>query len=208
VIGVARDVLTWDFSDRPWPTAFLPFAHVPVRAPRVVLRVTGDPALAVAPARGALRAADATLPVFAERTLEEVQALAFWRRRLLSGLFGTFGGFALLLAAVGAYGVLSYWVQQRTREIGVRVALGAARGDVVGMIVRQGMWPVLVGSGLGLLGALALVRVTRGRLYELGGVDALSLGGVVLLMSAIGLVSSYWPARRAAGVDPIHALRE
>jgi predicted permease len=208
VIGVARDILTWDLSDRPWPSAFLPWAHVAVRAPGVVLRVSGRPGSFAAPARDAIQAADATLPVFAERSMEDVQRLTFWRRRLLSGLFGSFGAFAVLLAGVGAYGVLSYWVQRRTREIGVRMALGASRGDVVGLIVRQGMAPVLGGIGLGLLGGVALTRVLRGRLYELNGVDPIALAAVLLLLGTVGLLSSYWPARRAAGVDPIQALRD
>jgi hypothetical protein len=207
VIGVARDVLTWDLSDRPLPSAFLPWPHVPVRAPGVVVRVQGAPASFAAPAREAVRASDPTLPVFAELTMAEVQNLTFWRRRLLSGLFGSFGAFAMLLAAAGAYGVLSYWVGQRTREIGVRMALGASRGDVVWLIVRQGMAPVLGGIALGLLGGGALSRVLRGRVYELGATEAASLATVLLLV-AVGLLSSYWPARRAAGVDPIRALRD
>jgi hypothetical protein len=208
VIGVTRDVVSWDLSDRPWPSVFLPWAQVPLRTPRVVLRVAGEPGLFVSPSRSAIRHADPTLPVFDAHTLEEVQALAFWRRRLLSGLFSGFGGFALLLAAAGAGGVLSYRVQRRTREIGVRRALGAGRGDVVRLVVLQGMKPVLAGAGVGLLGAVALVRALRGRLYELGAADPLGIAGVVLLMLAVGVASCYWPARRAAGVDPIAALRD
>jgi len=208
VIGVSRDTLSWNLSDRPWPTAFLPWPHVAVRDPELVLRVRGDPASVAAPAREVIRAADPTLPVFAERTMDEVLTLTFWRRRLLSGLFGSFGAFAVLLAAVGAYGVLSYWVGQRTREIGVRMALGAARGDAVWLIVRQGMAPVVAGIALGLLGGMALTRLLRGRVFELGATDAASLVTVLLVLGGVGLLSSYWPARRAAGVDPIRALRD
>jgi predicted permease len=208
VIGVSRDISNWNLSDRPLPTAYLPYPHAPVADPRLVIRTAGDTVFTEGSARTAIHAADPALLVFGVESMDEVHRFAFWRQELLGLLLTTFGAIAMLLAAVGVYGVLSYLVSQRTREIGVRMALGADRRDVVRLIVWQGMALVLGGVGLGLAGAFAATRIIRRQLYEVSATDPVSFAGVALLLASVGLVASYAPAYRAAGVDPIASLRD
>ena len=169
-----------------------------------MIRTTGDPMLTAGPARAAIRAADPALPVFAVQSMAEVHRLSFWRQELLGLLLTIFGAIAMLLAVVGVYGVLLYVTSQRTREIGVRMALGAERRDVVRLIVWEGMALILGGIGLGLAGAFGAMRIIRGQLYEVSPSDPFSFGGVALLLAGVGLVTSYAPAYRAAGVVPWH----
>jgi putative ABC transport system permease protein len=136
-----------------------------------------------------------------------VVAEATARPRLSSYLLGAFALVALLLAAIGLYGVISYGVAQRRGEIGVRVALGAARGDIVGLIVRQGMAVTAAGLVLGLAGALALSRLLRSLLFGVTTTDAVTFVAVPLLLVAVALLASYLPASRAARQDPVAALR-
>ncbi len=208
VIGISRDVSNWDLSNRPLPSAYLPYSHVAAADPRVLIRTTGDPMLTAGPARAAIRAADPALPVFAVQSMAEVHRLSFWRQELLGLLLTIFGAIAMLLAVVGVYGVMSYVTSQRTREIGVRMALGAERRDVVRLIVWEGMALILGGIGLGLAGAFGAMRVIRGQLYEVSPSDPFSFAGVALLLAGVGLVASYAPAYRAAGVDPVASLRD
>ncbi len=208
VIGVSRDISNWNLSDRPLPTAYLPYPHAPVADPRLLIRTAGDTVFTEGSARTAIHAADPALLVFGVESMDEVHRLAFWRQELLGLLLTTFGVIAMLLAAVGVYGVLSYLVSQRTREIGVRMALGADRRDVVRLIVWQGMALVLGGVGLGLAGAFAATRIIRRQLYEVSATDPVSFAGVAVLLISVGLVASYAPAHRAAGVDPIASLRD
>lgn len=173
-----------------------------------MIRTAGDIVFTEGSARTAIQAADPALLVFGVESMDEVHRFAFWRQELLGLLLTTFGAIAMLLAAVGVYGVLSYLVSQRTREIGVRMALGADRQDVVRLIVWQGMALVLGGVGLGLAGAFAATRIIRRQLYEVSATDPVSFAGVALLLASVGRVASYAPAYRAAGVDPIASLRD
>jgi len=209
VIGISRDISNWNLSDRPLPTAYLPYPHAPVPDPRLVIRTAGGTVFTDGAARAAIHAAAGSgLPVFTVQSMDDVRRLAFWRQELLGLLLTIFGAIAMLLAAVGVYGVLSYLVSQRTREIGVRIALGADRQDVVRLIVWQGMALVLVGVGLGLMGALGATRIIRRQLYEVSATDPFSFSVVVLLLTVVGLLASCVPAYRAAGVDPIASLRD
>jgi putative ABC transport system permease protein len=147
------------------------------------------------------------LPVFDVRTMEEHRERSFWQQRLFGIMFAVFGAIALLLAAVGVYGVLSYSVSQRTQEIGVRVALGAERRDVMRLVVGHGLKLAGLGVGFGLLGAAGITPVIASQLYNISASDPASFAGVALFLSAVALIASYVPARRATAVDPLIALR-
>ncbi len=208
VIGVSQNLSNWDLSDQPMATAYVPYPHAPARNPCVVIRAAGNPLLAATAARAAIQAAGDGLTVSAVQTMDEIHRLAFWRQELLARVLVVFGAGALLLAAFGLYGVLSYLVSARTREIGIRMALGAGGGDVVRLVVRQGMALVLGGVGLGFAGALATTRLIRRQLHEVSATDPASFAIVAILLAVIGLLATYVPARQAARVDPIASLRE
>ena len=154
VIGVAPDLRLFGVdpgNDVPEPTAFVPYPYQEVLNNGLTISVEGDPALITPAVRREIRAADANVPVFQARTMEDVRRLTFWEFGLYGWIFGTIGVMGLLLAAVGVYGVLSYSVSQRTQEIGVRVALGANRRQVLALVVRHGLWLTGIGVVVGLM---------------------------------------------------------
>jgi putative ABC transport system permease protein len=207
IVGVSDDILAWDVSDRPQPTAYVPYAHVPVGEPGLFIRTSSDPSLLLSSVRATIHAMDPTKPLPDVRTMTEVHRQALSRMRTLASLFVVVGGIALLLGATGVYGVLSYFVSQRTYEIGIRAALGADRRTLVSLFVRQGMTMAFVGIALGVAGAWALARVVRGLLHEVEPTDPLSFAGAALVLAAVGFLATYVPARRAANVDPLIAIR-
>ena len=173
----------------------------------VAIRTTGDPE-AVAPAlRAAVASFDETLPVSAVRTMTRHLGLALMPARLAGSALGVFGLLGLVLASVGMYGIMSYTVSQRRREIGIRMAVGAAGGDVVRMIMRQGLSLVIIGAAIGVGGALAASRLLRGILYTPNVVDPATFVSVPLLLTAVAALASWLPALRASSVDPLEALR-
>jgi ABC-type antimicrobial peptide transport system permease subunit len=157
--------------------------------------------------RDAIRGTDPAIPVFNMRTMEKVRELSYWQYGLFGAMFGAFGVIALFLAAIGVYGVISFGVSQRTREIGVRVALGAQRTDVIGVVVRQGMTLAAIGILAGLAGAFGVTRVVSSMLIGVSPTDPVSFAGVALFLGAVAFLASFIPARRATHVDPIVALR-
>jgi ABC-type antimicrobial peptide transport system permease subunit len=150
---------------------------------------------------------DPLLPAYRIMSMESNIALSYWQQVLYGKMFGAFAVIALVLAAVGVYGVISYAVSQRTQEIGVRVALGAQRGDVLRLIVGHGALLGGLGVAIGLAGALGTTRLLRNLLFGVSPFDPASFIGVALGLTAIALAASYVPARRAARVDPVEALR-
>jgi putative ABC transport system permease protein len=207
IVGIVPDIQNGDLNDDLEPSAYLAFPYLAIRNTGFVLRTRGDPLQVAQAARRAIRAADPNLPVFQVAPMEKVRMDGVWEYALFGKMFSTFGGVALFLAAIGVYGVLAYAVGQRLREIGVRVALGAQRADVLRLVVRQGL--VLAGAGvaLGLLGAIGVTRVVGGFLYEVSPTDPLSFVSISALLTAIACLASYVPARRATQVDPLEALR-
>jgi predicted permease len=173
----------------------------------MVIRTSGDPGDVVPALRSAVAAFDETLPVSGIRTMSKHLGIALMPARLAGAALGVFGLLGLVLASVGMYGVMSYTVSQRRREIGIRMAVGAATGDVVGLIMKQGLALVIVGAVIGMGGALGASRLLRGILYGASVVDPATFIGVPLLLTAVAALASWLPARRASGVDPLEALR-
>ena len=187
--------------------AYLPFLQAPSQGMAVVMKTTLAPETLMAAARQQVQALDPEQPIYDARTLAEMRDNAIAPQRLNLILLGVFAGIALVLALIGLYGVLAYAVAQRHREIGVRMALGAQRRDVLQLVVGQGMRLVLVGVGLGLIGALALTRLLRGLLFGVGPNDPLTLAATPLLLALTALLACWMPASRASRVDPMEALR-
>jgi putative ABC transport system permease protein len=173
----------------------------------VVVQTAGDPASLTGSVRGAIASIDKDLPVFRVSTMDNLVAESLTQRRFAMLLLGLFAFVALALAVVGIYGVMSYMVAQRTNEIGIRMALGAQFGDVLKMVVGQGMLPVLIGVCLGVGGAFAATRLMASLLYGVTATDPLTFVGVPLILAAVALLACLIPARRATKVNPMTALR-
>ena len=208
VVGVVKDVKQGEWASEPQPEMYLP--HLQAASPRsmtLVVRTSSD-SLEIGPAlRREVWAIDSDLPVSKVANMEEVVSESVGQQRFNTLLIGLFAGVALILAAVGVYGVMSHAVAQRTHEIGVRLALGARGRDVLGMIIRQGLALTLIGLAVGLAVALALVRVMNSLLYKVSATDPLIYGGVAAALTLSALLACYIPARRATKVDPLVALR-
>ncbi|MBV9773354.1 MAG: FtsX-like permease family protein, partial [Gemmatimonadetes bacterium] len=209
IVGVVGDIREAAVDAEPHPTLY-GFSRQRTRSLshfHVVMQGPIAPAAMIAPARRILREMAPEVPP-AFRTLDEVFAASLADRRFSLLLLATFGGVALLLAMLGIYGVVSYLVAQRTREIGIRMAFGARAGDVARLVVRHGAALAGAGIGVGLLAALAIERLVAGMLYGVSATDPAAFAGVALLLAAVALSASWIPARRATRVDPMVALRE
>jgi putative ABC transport system permease protein len=207
VIGVVADVKIDGVRRRSAARAFMSYAYSTARNTGLTIRAAAAPASIARAVRDQVHASDPTLPVFAEQTMDQVRALSFWQYGLFGWMFSIFGGIALVLAAVGVYGVLSYAVSQRTSELGVRVALGASRGSVFGLILGDGVRLAALGIGCGIVGAFGVTRVITSLLYDVSASDPLSFGAAAAFLVFVALAASYVPARRATAVDPMIALR-
>jgi putative ABC transport system permease protein len=206
-VGVVAHVKNYGVDEDSRVELYLPFLQNSASGFTLVVRGSGDPAALAAGLRRAVRAVDPELPVYSLRTLDELVADRTAQRRLAVLLISVFAAIALLLAAVGIYGVMSYAVTQRTQEIGIRMALGAEREHIVGMVLRSGARMAVGGVVIGLLAAFGLARLITALLFETSAADPPTFSVVPLLLMAVALVACYLPARRATRVDPIQALR-
>ncbi len=206
VIGVVEDGKYGGLNEDPRPYVARPLWQSEAGATSVIVRATGDLPAVLAGVRGETQRLDPHLPV-ATSTLVEKLDLALLPARVLASILGGFGLLALILAAIGIYGVMSYAVTQRTHEIGVRMALGAQKSDVLKLVIRQGMALTLIGVALGLGAALGLTRLLKSLLFGVSATDPLIFAGITLLLTFVTFLACYLPARRAAQVDPLAALR-
>jgi putative ABC transport system permease protein len=208
VVGVVGDIRRAALSDRPRADMYFPFARFADTSATLFIHTTADPLLALPAVRTALRGVEPSILVYGTRTMDDIAAASAAVARLAMRLLAGFAVVALVLAAVGIYAVMAYNVRRRTRELGTRVALGASRGDIIRMVMREGgaitLAGVLAGLAAGLLGARSLSAL----LYGVPSSDAISLTAAAFLLSATAMAACYLPARRAARVNPARTLVE
>ncbi|HJT26572.1 MAG TPA: ABC transporter permease [Pyrinomonadaceae bacterium] len=207
IVGIVGNIKSDGFDKPDQPHLYHPILQNPAYAMAIYLRSDMAPLTLTQSVREQVRALDRDLPVFGERTMSQVAAESMSRRRFAMQLVGLFGILALLLAAVGIYGVIAYSVTQRTREIGIRVALGASSSAILRWVLKQGMILTIAGVVIGLVGALALTRLLRSLLFGVGPTDIVTYGALAILLTIVALIACYVPARRATKVDPLVALR-
>jgi putative ABC transport system permease protein len=209
VIGIVADVRHTGLDVEAKPELYLPFAQTPYpnTAMTIVVRTADEPLTLTAAMRAALAEIDSAQALARVRTLDQVVSSSVGEPRFRVVLLGTFALLALTLASIGVYGVMSYLVAQRTREFGIRAALGATRSDLVRLVLKRSAALTATGLAFGLPGAIGLARLVRGLLYGVAPYDVTTLLSVSLLLTASALFASYWPARRAALVEPMQALR-
>jgi putative ABC transport system permease protein len=211
VVGIAADVRQMGVDAPVKAEMYLPYPQVThsvwTRPRDLVLRTSVEPTSLVAAVRREIHAVDPNQPISDVRTMAEILGEETSARQLGMTLLATFAGLALLLSVLGIYGVLSYFVAQHTPEIGVRMALGAQAGNILGLVLKKGMLLAGAGVGIGLIAAFALTRLMQSLLYDVSASDPLTFAGVAALLSAIALLACYLPARRATKVDPLVALR-
>jgi putative ABC transport system permease protein len=207
VVGVTRDTKHYGLDQDMRPGVFVPQRQIEWSSMSIVLRGAIDPHTLVAPAREILRRLDPDLPMYETRTMTEVLDRSLWARRAYSWLFGAFAVVALILAAAGIYGVVSYAVSQRTHEIGIRMALGARPDQVLRQVLASGMILLAVGVAVGLSVTLWAARLLTTLLFGVSPKDPRIYAMVVLGVSCVALLANLVPARRASAVDPMRALR-
>ena len=207
IVGVVGDVRHERLDASTRMSVYLPHAQVPIGGSRLVIRTDGRPESLINAVRAQVRGLDADLPITRVMPMTEVIARSVWKERLYTALFGVFAAVALILATVGIYGVMSYAVTQRTREIGLRMALGAQRGDVLKLVVGHGVLITATGLAAGVAAAIALTRLMSSLLFSVTATDPITFIAVSVILAGVALTACFVPARRAARVDPMVALR-
>ena len=208
IVGVVADVRASAIADPAMPALYVPFAQRPVSNLTLAVRTGGNPIRLINPVRAAVRALDPDQPLSSVAPMSDIVAASVQQPRDRTALIGVFALIALLLAAIGVYAVMAYGVNERTREIGVRVALGAATGDVIRLIIRGALGMTLVGVVLGLAGGFMASRVLGSLLFGVGATDLPTFFVAALVIFGVAALASWLPARRAARVDPAVALRD
>jgi FtsX-like permease family protein/MacB-like protein len=207
IVGVVGDIKQTAVTDEGKMELFVPYGQNGVRFTMMAVRTTGDPMMLIPAIRREVAREDKDLPIADVKTMEERVSWLTAQSQTSVMLFGIFAALALLLAAIGIYGVMAYAVTQRTHEIGIRMALGAQARDVFGLVIRHGVRLTLVGAMIGLIVSFALIQVMKSLLFEVGAIDPLTFGGVALLLGLVAFLACYLPARKATEVDPLLALR-
>jgi putative ABC transport system permease protein len=208
IVGVVENVRHFGLDASASREMFRPYSQAAWPVMTLVAKTAGEPLTWRQPLAAAVRSIDPDLPVARVRSMEMViDGSVSWRETPMR-LLTAFAALGLLLAGIGVYGVLAYFVSQRSREIGVRTALGASRGQIVGLVLRQSVAPVAAGLFVGVAGAVACGRLLQGVLYEVRPSDPDVLVAIALTLATVGLVAGVLPARRAASIDPVSALRD
>jgi len=206
VVGVVKDARN-DNLWRPEAAVYVPFPQNPAASVFLVVKTAPSPMSVVPAVRDAVASLDKEQPVNRVRTMNEIVAETYGAIQFPMTLLWIFSALALVLSAVGIFGVMSYTVSRRTQEMAIRMALGASRREVQGLVLREGLGVTLCGVALGLAGAFAVSRVMAGYVYGITATDPLTFAAAALVLTSAALLASYIPARRAARVDPIEALR-
>lgn len=207
VVGIARDIKAVTLGETPTPMVYLPLSEAPKGAITLFLHTSGNPGPILAEVHRIIRALDPHIPIVYEKTVAEHMAFALWPSWMGAVLLGAFGLLALVLASMGVYGVMAYSVSQRTRELGIRMALGAQSHEVVQLVLRQGMGLAAIGLLIGLIAASLATRLLAALLYGVNPIDPTVFIGVTVLLGLSALAACYFPARRAVKIDPVVALR-
>ena len=207
IVGVVGDVRQLGLDDTPGSELYIPYPQWPSDEMSLVVRTQSQPWSLIPMIEKAIWSVDPDQPVTDVRTMDQWVAKEAASRRFMLQLIGAFALIALALTVAGIYGVLSYWMRQRTHEIGIRMALGAQKADVLRLVLGQGLKLVLVGVAIGIVGALALTRFMFSFLYGVKPTDPMTFLAVSLILTGAALLASYIPARRAIRVDPMVALR-
>jgi predicted permease len=207
VVGIVRTAKYRDLREDPLPFIYIPLGQEYNSGMALMVRTSGDPLALVPGLRSEIRSLNKDVPVFAVETMSQRIGDQLAPERMIAVLLSVFGGAALFLAAIGIYGVMGYSVAQRTHEIGIRMALGAKRSDILRLVVRQGLVLTLIGVGVGLVLAVISTRVLKTLLFGISPNDPLTFGAIVLLLGGVSVLACYLPARRATRVDPLVALR-
>jgi putative ABC transport system permease protein len=207
IVGVVGDIRQTSLGDEPAPGIYIPYTQEIMPWQTLVVRTKNDPMSLAAPIRHEVTSLDPKQPVARVATMDELKEASTAQPRFRAFLLGSFAGIALLLSAIGIYGVMAYTVSRRTSEIGVRMALGARPVDILRLIFGESMTLTLLGGSLGLVGAYAVTRVMKSLLFGVTSTDPLTFGGVTLLLCSVALLASYIPARRASRVDPVVAFK-
>jgi len=207
IVGVVKNITVNNIGEVPQPLVYLPMTQDYPTAATMQVRTSGRPEAVIATVRSSVQSLEPNLALTNFQAIDEVLSQALWAPRMGAGLLALFGGLALILAVIGVYGVLSYSVNQQTREIGIRMAMGAQSGPVLRLVVGQGLRLAFAGMAVGLIVALLAMRLLSSLLFGVSAHDPLTFVGVSLILTIAAVLACYIPARRATKVDPIIALR-